>query len=270
MTATCSWLAWPSPSTDTMTAAWAAGIIRSALIQRLTPHGLPREALGRGKGSPSLGSCSYLSRRCPGGGWVSSIGRRNMTREKKSRGRSAPGRSRPARATRRRAARCWRQSAGKAPGDVRSARKQRSGSGGARRRDRSTGSDGGESGGQRCRGPREDRAPPRALVRGARPIRRGHQGDTASARHLNREHKVQSWYSQAITLSYQRAPVCVQSIRRSTAASGVGLEGRPGLGGRDHRGARQQAAAHDVAEVGRPRARGGARRSLHRSEAAGG
>lgn len=31
------------------------------------------------------------------------------------------------------------------------------------------------------------------------------KGYTASARHLNREHKVQAWYSQAITLSYQRA-----------------------------------------------------------------
>ena len=31
------------------------------------------------------------------------------------------------------------------------------------------------------------------------------RGYTASARHLNREHKVQSWYAQAITLSYQRA-----------------------------------------------------------------
>jgi hypothetical protein len=31
------------------------------------------------------------------------------------------------------------------------------------------------------------------------------RGYTASARHLNREHKVPAWYSQAITLSYQRA-----------------------------------------------------------------
>lgn len=31
------------------------------------------------------------------------------------------------------------------------------------------------------------------------------KGYTASARHLNREHKVPSWYSQAIMLSYQRA-----------------------------------------------------------------